>query len=154
MLNSRSRILSLIILIGAVSLSGFAEAEKDGDNVRLVTTGQILKVDAKKKIFEFRIVLDAFPRGNGRYGGPGGPGGRGPYPGRFPGGRGRGGVQYVPVLDVKVYTSEKTALKVGGNSADFSEFKVGERVTVTGVHHGKSGKGNDLDAIEISKLQR
>src|SRR5262249_49291603 len=103
--DSRGLTFALIILIGAVSLRG-ADAERNGDNVRLVTTGQILKVDAKKKTFDFRIVLDAFPRGNGRYGGPRGMGGGGPYPGRSPGARGRG-VQYVPVLDVKVYTSEK-----------------------------------------------
>src|SRR5215475_9918608 len=76
-----------------------ADKDKDTDNVRLVTTGEILKVDSKKKTFEFRIVLDEFPRGfyGGRGGGRGGRmGGRGRFPGPPPQARGRG-AQYVPV---------------------------------------------------------
>ena len=142
MLNKylRAVLLSLALII---PLSVTA-ADNDVDNTRLVTTGEILKIDSKRKTFEFRIILDAFPRGG--YGGPrGGRGGRG----RFPPPQGRGNVQYVPVLDVKVFTSEKTSVKVGRNSADFSIFKVGERVTVTGVHRGK---GTDINAIEVSKM--
>jgi hypothetical protein len=125
-----------------------ADEDKDADNVRLVTTGEILKIDYKKKAFEFRIVLDDFPRGfYGRGGGRGGRmGGRGRFPGPFPP-NGRG-VQYVPVMDIKVFTSEKTSLKSSRNSVEFSIFKVGERVTVTGVHRGK---GTDIDALEVSK---
>jgi len=140
----RAVLLSLALII---PWSGTA-ADNDVDNTRLVTTGEILKIDSKKKTFEFRIVLDAFPRAG--YGGPrGGRGGRGPFPGRFPPPRGRGNVQYVPVLDVKVFTSDKTSVKIGRNFTDFSIFKVGERVTVTGIHRGK---GTDINAIEVSKM--
>ena len=129
---------------------GMAADNKDAEGVRLVTTGEILKIDSKKKTFEFRIVLDEFPRGfyGGRGGGRGGRmGGRGRFPGPLPPPRGRG-VQYVPVLEVKVFTSERTSLKAGANSTDFSIFKVGERVIVTGLH---CGKGTDIDAIEVLK---
>ncbi len=126
-------------------------ADESSENVRLVTTGEILKVDTKNKTFEFRIVLDASFRRGGGYGGrnsgrrSGGMGGRGRFPGRFPGGL-PGNGPYVPTLDIKVFTSEKTSLRVGGDSPDFSRLRPGERVTITAVHHGK---GNDVDAIEV-----
>ena len=127
-------------------------ADNESDNVRLVTTGEILKIDAKKKTFEFRVSLDSFPRGGyrGRRGGSGRMGGRGRFPGGYPGG-GRGNPQSSPTLDVKVFTSERTSLRLENNSSDFNRLKVGERVTLTAVHHGK---GNDVDAIEVASMQR
>jgi hypothetical protein len=140
--------IAAVLILPWMSIA--ADKDKDADNVRLVTTGEILKVDSKKKTFELRIVLDDFPRGfYGRGGGRGGRmGGRGRFPGPFPPPPNGRGVQYVPVMDIKVFTSEKTSLKSGRNSTDFSIFKVGERVTVTGIHRGK---GTDIDALEVSK---
>jgi hypothetical protein len=144
------RMCSWVLLVGIWSMAALAVENKDADNVRIVTTGEIIKIDSKKKTFDFRITLDSFPRG-GRYGGgyPGGRGGRmggrGRFPGQYPG---RGNVQYVPVLEVKVFTSDRTSFRLENNSSDFSLLKVGERVSITAVRHGKN---NDIDAIEISK---
>ena len=145
-----NRILALVTFVFLVTPPYVTAVDRDTDNVRLVTTGEILKIDSKKKTFEFKIILDAFPRNGRGYGGPGGGrggrmGGRGPVPGRYPGGN----VQYIPTLEVKVFTSERTTLKAGSRGVDFSIFRVGERVTVTGVHRGK---GTDINAIEVSRM--
>jgi hypothetical protein len=151
-----NRILVFVTFVLLVTPPSVTAGDRDTDNIRLVTTGEIIKIDSKKKTFEFKIILDAFPRNGRGYGGPGGSrsgrmGGRGPFPGRYPGGtRGRGNVQYIPTLEVKVFTSEKTTLKAGSSGVDFSIFRVGERVTVTGVHRGK---GTDIDAIEVSRME-
>ena len=148
------RILALVTFVAIFAPWSITAADRDTDNVRLVTTGEILKIDSKKKTFEFKIILDAFPRNGRGYGGPvgggrgGRMGGRGPFPGRYPGGA-RGNVQYIPTLEVKVFTSEKTTLKAGSSGVDFSILRVGERVTVMGVHRGK---GTDVDAIEVSRM--
>jgi hypothetical protein len=141
-------ICGLILLTGLWSIAVLGAENKDTDNVRIVTTGEIIKIDAKKKTFDFRITLDSFPTG-GRYGGgyPGRRGGRMGGRGQFPG-PGRSNGRYVPVLEVKVFTSDRTSFRLESNSSEFSLLRVGERVSITAVHHGKY---NDIDALEISK---
>jgi hypothetical protein len=122
-------------------------ASQANDSVRIVTSGVILKIDAKKKTFQFRITLDAFPRGFGGYGGRGRNGGRG---GPFPRSRGSVNPQGIPVVDVKVYVSQKTTLKSQGEGLVFAALRVGDRISLTGVH---KGKGTDIDAIEIDRSE-
>src|SRR5436305_302941 len=128
-MNRHFRLQVVIFLAMIWSASVVIGADNNEDNFRIVTTGEILKIDAKKKTFEFRIVLDSFPPG-GRYGGPRG-GGRG---GRI-GGRGRfpETVLYIPTMVVKVFISDRTSLRLANGSADFSLLKVGQRVSVTAV---------------------
>ena len=152
------RFWTVTIVVALLSVSVMAQdkaAEKDSDKIRIVTTGEIRKIDAKNKTFQFRITLDSFPgggqrpqNGGGRGGGRGRRGGGGnPFP--FPGGQGRGnGPTPIPVIEVKVFTSEKTALKDSDSAFTFSSLKVGQRVAVTGIH---KGKGNDIEALEVDK---
>src|SRR5215468_5640558 len=81
-----------IVFLIAIGLRSAYGAPNDGEaNVKLVTTGQIQKVDAKNKTFQFKFRLDQpqynragarpFPPGGGRRGGIGGRRGRiGGYP--------------------------------------------------------------------------
>jgi hypothetical protein len=129
--------------MGMVLPAVAASQDQTNDNVRIVTSGVILKIDAKKKTFQFRITLDAFPRGFGGSSGRGRNGG--PFPRRS---QGPVNPQAVPVVEVKVYVSQKTALKSQGETFNFATFRVGDRVSVTGIHRGK---GTDIDAIEIDR---
>jgi len=143
-----------IICLIAISLRSVYGAPNDDDaNVKLVTTGQIQKVDAKNKVFQFKFRLDQpqlnrggvsrpFPPGGGRRGGIGGRRGRiGGYP---------RGPQREPVpndsMEVKVYTSEATKFKDSANALHFSDLRAGDRVTITATHHGH---GEDLNAVTI-----
>src|SRR4051812_15798861 len=119
------RAITILFIAVVVSAAGLAQ---DADNVRIVTTGQIVKVDSKKKTFQFRITLDEFPRGRG-FGGPRGRGGRGgPVPG---GNQAPGDAQYVPTIEVKVFVSDKTTLKSVAGAIDFSKLRVGDRISIT-----------------------
>jgi len=129
----------------ATLMTGLVLAQdQDADNVRIVTTGQIIKIDSKKKTFQFRITLDEFPRGRG-FGSSRGRGGRGPAPGGNPSG---GDVQYIPTIEVKVFVTEKTAMKSRDAVIDFSKLRIGDRISLTGVHRDKN---YEIDALQIDR---
>jgi hypothetical protein len=141
---------TLLGLVFVFVCTGVSSADKDADNVRIVTVGQIRKIDLKKKTFQFAIALDSGPI-RGGFGGRGGRGGpRGGRGGRFPRYPGAGEIQVNPTIEVTVFTSERTILKSAGNAVDFSTLRVADQVSVTGIHKG----GNtDLEAIEIDRLR-
>ena len=126
-------------------------AADDSDFVKLVTTGQVEKVDAKHKTFQFKFFLDPseirrpvqpapYPGGRigGRRGRMGGyPGGR-PYPNTPPDNS----------MEVKVYVSDATRFRGPGSSFQFSDLKSGDRVTITAIHRAK---GDDLDAQAVAR---
>ena len=116
----------LFLLVTFVEVPGFAQDQNAG-SVRIVTTGQILKVDSGKKTFQFRIALDAFPPGSVRARNRGARRGQ----------RGRGNEILIPTIEVKVFL----------NDADmFSRLRVGDRVSLTGV---RRGKGREIDALRV-----
>ena len=130
----------VIGLFIATLMTGLVLAQdRDADNVRIVTTGQIIKIDSKKKTFQFRITLDEFPRGRGGFGSPRGRGGRGPV---------SDNVQYIPTVEVKVFVTEKTALKSRDAMIDFSKLRIGDRISLTGIRRGKN---YEIDALEIDR---
>jgi hypothetical protein len=126
-------------------------AADDSDSVKLVTTGQVEKVDAKRKTFQFKFYLD--PSEIARR-----PVQQAPYPGRVGGRRGRmggipGGTPYPNrppdnSMEVKVYVSDATRFKGFSTSLQFSDLKSGDRVTVTAIHRAKT---DDLDAQAVAR---
>jgi hypothetical protein len=144
---------AVLLLVATASLRLLAD-DDDSDRIKIVTSGEVRKIDLKKKTFEFKIDLDqpvGFVRPANRNPGPVGRGGRrGPY-GRGPYGRGPVRVPAPETsIEVKVYVSERTLLKQGAGTLNFSDLKNGERVSVTGIHRGRS---DDIDAIQIATLQ-
>ena len=125
------------------------------DTLRLVVTGEIRKIDTKKKNFEVKVTVDNGPAGyrqQPRSAPPrGGMGRRGGMGGR------RGGMGYPPpnqpqtsTIDVKVFATEQTVLKDHERNVPitFDTLKNGVHVTVTAVHRGT---GHDVDALQISR---
>ena len=131
----------LVLLLAILNAAPFLAQESE--HVKIVTTGQIRKLDAKKKVFELMITLDAMPpQRSNRGGGRGGRGGRGGFPGGQP--QGRGGQEPIPVVESKVFVTDRTTFSNG----DFDKLRIGQRVTVTGIHKGKSE--TDIEALEIA----
>jgi hypothetical protein len=131
----------------------------DSEYIKIVTTGEIRKIDEKNKTFQFKFSLDPPPsinRGRGTQspqggGRPGGVGGRRRDGIGFPGGN-RFPAPAEPddnSKEVKVYTSDSTSLKDASKSdIHFSDLKKGDRVTVTAIH---KGKGDDIEAIAVKR---
>ena len=123
------------------------------DTLRLVVTGEIRKIDPKKKTFEVKVTVDNGPVGYRQQPRSGSPrGGMGRRGGR------RGGMGYPPpnqapqtsTIDVKVFATEQTVLKDHERNVPigFDSLKNGVHVTVTAVHRGT---GHDVDALQISR---
>jgi hypothetical protein len=144
-------VLGLICSLSAGALIAYGAGD-DAENVKLVTSGRIEKIDTKHKTVQFKFLLDPqhpvrvvrqqpYP---GRRGGMGGRRGR---IGGYPGGQG-------PVLvqdnskEVKLFISEATKLKERSTDLQFSDLKAGDRVTITATHRGK---GDDLNAWVIAR---
>ncbi len=157
------RLWTTLIVAAIFAVSAIAqdkEPDKDADKVRLVTTGEIRKIDSKNKTFQFKITMDPPARSaqvyrpqGGRGGGGGGRGRRGGigFPTGGTGGRPNAQQQEKPVtLEIKVFTSGNTALKDTGNTINFTTLKVGQHVAVTGIHTTK-GKPNDVEALEVDR---
>jgi hypothetical protein len=147
-------ITSVLMIIGAAGL--LRSQNSTTENVRIVATGEVRKVDAKNKTFQFKITLDRAQRGG--FNRPGGnPGQR--QPGRGGGGR-RGGpiggrAPSPPVsggqsdsIEVKVFVSSNTEIRGDHEGFNFSNLKSGQHVSVTGIH---KGSGNDVEALEIQE---
>jgi hypothetical protein len=146
-----------VLLFAAGSIHAQTPAT-DSEYIKIVTTGEIRKIDDKNKTFQFKFSLDPAPslnrgRGTTQPQGGGRPGGIG--------GRRRGGIGYpggnrfpAPVAaddntkEVKVFTSDATSVKDSKSDLHFSDLKKGDRVTVTAIH---KGKGDDIEAIAVKR---
>jgi hypothetical protein len=115
---------------------------QDTESIRIVTTGQIRKIDARKKTLEFWVFLDSMPPRMGR-GGRGRRGGGYPQPPPS-----RGGQESPPVVTTKVFITQRTVFRKGDGPGDFALLRIGQRVTLTGVRKGKSA--TDIEALEIA----
>ena len=129
----------------------------DSEYIKIVTTGEIRKIDDKNKTFQFKFSLDPPPsinRGRGTQppqggGRPGGIGGRRRGGLGYPGGNRTPQPQVVDnSKEVKVFTSDATSVKDGRSDLHFSDLKKGDRVTVTAIH---KGKGDDIEAIAVKR---
>ena len=153
----RLRFAALVVTIAAFGGLVRAQDRATTENVRLVATGEIRKVDQKSKTFQFKITLDrptfgGYGRGGGNPGGPGGRGGAGRRGGgRYPGGApDRPTVQGIPEsIEVKVFVSPNTVIRGDQEGFNFSNLKMGQHVSVTGIHKGTTG--TDIDAIEVQR---
>jgi hypothetical protein len=146
--------LSALVLLAAISgvRVGYSQTSNT-ENVRIVTTGEIRKIDDKNKTFQFKLdQAPSFNRGQqqgGRRGGVGG--GRGRRGGiGYPGGN-RGPVPTQTAeesKEVKVFTSESTTIKDEKSDLRFSELKKVDRITVTAIH---KGRGDDIEALAVKR---
>ncbi len=171
MKHSLSLFCGLLLAVTAAAAQSKTEQDKK-DQAQLVSTAEILKIDAKKKSLQVRQVAEATtaPRGGqggrrGAGGGGGGGGGRRPgggrrggggigFPGggggRYPGGSGGGGggTSSNQVKEYKVFVTKDTVMQFAGVNIDFTSLHVGDRITVSGTPKG--GKG-DIDAANITR---
>jgi hypothetical protein len=170
LMNRRFAFICVWLCVASPLLAQTKSNQDDSkDNAQIVSTAEITKVDAKKKVLQVRQVREAVtvPRGNrsgggggggggvprtGRGGGgrrPGGGGGRGG--GGYPGGGGRGptgGSAQPEAKEYKVYVVKDTVMKFAGADIEFSDLHVGDRIVVSGTPKG--GKG-DLNAAVITR---
>jgi hypothetical protein len=133
----------LVVVGSLLVISAAAVFGQDTESIRIVTTGQIRKIDARKKTLEFWVFLDSMPPRLGR----GGRGRRGGYP-QPP--ANRGGQEPPPVVTTKVFITQRTVFRKGDGPGDFAQLRIGQRVTLTGVRKGKSA--TDIEALEIATL--
>jgi hypothetical protein len=143
-------ILAGILIIAGTAVIHAQTQTTDSEYIKIVTTGEIRKIDDKNKTFQFKFNLDQAPTVR-------------PQPQTRPGGIGgrrRGGIGYpggnrfpAPTAEdnskeVKVFTSDATSVKDGKSDLHFSDLKKGDRVTVTAIH---KGKGDDIEAIAVKR---
>jgi hypothetical protein len=136
------------------------------EDAQKLTTGQITKIDTKKKILTVREAplnqpSDSGPTstGNRRGGGGGGmgggrrrggvgyPGGGGGYPG---GGRPSSSSTQNKGKEFKVTVTDQTAIKDNVTTIGFDLLRVGDRISIQGL---PKGKGDDLQATQITVSQ-
>jgi len=133
----------------------------EGNKPQIVSAAEIIKVDAKKKTLQVREVATASttrPRQGGGNGGRGSGGGAGRRGGGrrsgggvgFPRGGGSGGGNGTAnqAKEYKVFVTKDTTLKFAGVDIDFSSFRVGDRIAVSGTPKGSKG---DLTATTITR---
>ena len=134
----------LVVIASLLMISAAAVLGQDTESIRIVTTGQIRKIDSRKKTLEFWVFLDSMPPRTGR----GGRSRRGGYPAQPP--ANRGGAEPPPVVTTKVFITQRTVFRKGDGPGDFAQLRIGQRVTLTGVRKGKSP--TDIEALEIATL--
>ena len=149
--------------------------DKTADRVQIVSTAEIIKIDAKKKSLQVRELAQASDNdrragrrggGSGYPGGGGGyPGGGGGYPGGgrrrtggvgFPGGGGGGGYHgrtggsstNHAAKEYKVFVTKDTVMTLANSNIEFSDLRVGDRIDISGTPKGSKG---DLEATSISR---
>jgi hypothetical protein len=166
-MKRRIALLSCFI-VAVVFASGHLSAQNPANDVRVVSTAYITKIDEKKKKLVVKsdpnqpsvAVAGAAPRGNGgggggRRGGGGGGGGRG-------GGGRRGGGSPSPTApaatgtntttattpskgrEFKVTLTKETVVTDGDAAIPFEKLKVGDHIVISGI-----SKGNDVEAESI-----
>jgi hypothetical protein len=158
LVEMRTRFTASVLVI--IASAGFLRSQdRAPENVRIVATGEIRKVDQKNKTIQFKITLDKEQFGgfNRPGGAPGGqrPGGRGGGGGRRGGGPigGRGPTRpsnagQPDSIEVKVFVTPNTVIRGDHEVFNFSNLKTGQHVSLTGVH---KGTGNDIEALEIQQ---
>src|SRR5262245_15062109 len=112
-------VIATLLMIATAALSG-----QDTESIRIVTTGQIRKIDARKKTLEFWVFLDSMPPRMGRSG----RGRRGANPPSPPNG---GGPEPPPVVTTKVFITQRTVFRKGEGPGHFEQLRIGQRVTLT-----------------------
>ncbi len=156
---------ALLLLV----LSAAAQSKSGQGNAQIVSTAEIVKIDAKKKSLQVKELVGPNPapgqsterRSGGAGGGGGRPGGGG---GRrrggigFPGGGGGGGggtpypggggARTNQAKEYKVFITMDTVLKLAETNIDFSDLHVGDRITVSGTPKGSKG---DLQATTVTR---
>ena len=159
---------SLALILGFTLVALPASAQSKSDQAQIVSTAEIMKIDAKKKSLQVRDLVEASAtgrrggggRGAGRGGGGGGrrggggvgfPGGGGGRTGgggpRYPGGGG-GGASTNQVKEYKVFVSKDTVMKLAETNIDFTDLHVGDRIIISGTPKGSKG---DVDATSITR---
>jgi hypothetical protein len=134
---------------GTGTVSGDDKAEPADDAQRLAT-GQITKIDIKKRIFTVREVSNSAPPPTSRNPGTGRDGGRGGMGGRR-GGRGGGRVPASTPKDkgkeFNVTVTDHTEIKDAQGTIPFGLLRIGDRITIQGL---PKGKGADLEATLVT----
>ena len=134
-------------------------------HAQIVSTAEIVKIDAKKKSLQVRELAQptnntgrrngqgggGYPRSGGRPDGagrrrPGGVGfpgsGGGGYPGRT------GGTSTNQAKEYKVFVTKDTVMTLANQNIEFNDLRVGDRIDISGTPKG--GKG-DLEATSIAR---
>ena len=147
------------------------DQDKKADQAQIVSTAEIIKIDAKKKSLQVRDLASPwrqirmataplglavaaavrYPGGGGGRRGDGGvgfPGGGGRFPGGGGGGGGTRGASPPQAKEYKVFVGKDTIMKLANTDIGFTDFHVGDRITISGTPKG--GKG-DLDAVTITR---
>jgi hypothetical protein len=181
-MNHRFTAICAFLLIAAAAWARPQNATQDKSNdksqtdkAQIVSTAEILKVDAKKQTLQVKNLANPSttnPNSNGspgagrRPGGGGGGGGGGvgfpgggggrrrtggggyPYPGGGQGGGRPGGpsVQTAQAKEYKIYVTKDTQIKLANAALEFNDLHVGDRISVSGV---PKGGGGDLEATAI-----
>jgi hypothetical protein len=166
-MKRRIALLSFFIVV-AVWLSGHLSAQNTANDVRVVSTAFITKIDEKKKKLVVKsdpnqpsvAVAGAAPRGGGGGGGRRGGGGGGGV--RGGGGRRGGGGSPTPTAtaatstntaaattpskgrEFKVSVTKETVVTDGDAAIPFEKLKVGDHIVISGI-----SKGNDIEAESI-----
>ena len=140
-----------------------AVGQSKTDAALVIDSAEIVKVDAKKKMLQVRELVAPPPmtpprRGDGGGSGGGRSGGSIPFPGgrtggnRVPlptgGGGGGGRPRTREAKEYKVFVTKDTVLQFAGTEMEFSDFRVGDRVTLAGIPKGSTG---DLEATRITR---
>ena len=140
-------ILLAMSIVGSPSIQG---QSTDTENVKIVTTGEVRKIDDREKTFQFKFKLDQPPAYSRAQLPPIGRGG-----GRRRGGMGYPGGNRTPIppaadvtKEIKVFTSTTTTFKDTKGDLQFSDIKKGDRITVTAIHRGR---GDDIEALAVKK---
>jgi hypothetical protein len=165
--------LFAIIAAFSLALPAIAQSKTDqdkkADQAQIVSTAEIVKIDAKKKSLQVRDLAEpvvtnpsgagsrrgggggggGYPGGGGRRrgGGVGFPGGGGRYPGGGGGGGSRGS-SAPQAKEYKVFVGKDTIMKLANTDIGFTDFHVGDRITISGTPKGSKG---DIDALTITR---
>jgi hypothetical protein len=153
----------LFVVFPALGQSKDAQ-DKSADRVQIVSTAEITKIDAKKKMLQVRELVAATDTGQrterrsggGGYPGGGRRGGGGRRPGNigFPGGGGggypgrTGGTSTNHPKEYKVFVTKDTKMMLANSNIEFSDLRVGDRIDISGTPKGTKG---DLEATSISR---
>jgi hypothetical protein len=129
------------------------------EDAQRIATGEITKIDVKKKILTVREAALNQPANNGqnpnanrRGGGMGGGmgGGRRRGGAGYPGGSRPTSTAKPQGKEFKVTVTDQTAIKDNVTSIGFDLLRVGDRISIQGL---PKGKGDDLQATQITVSQ-